>query len=340
MDLSSSEITFDENGVCNFCHQAQKVLKEMEIEKPNLAKRIEQIKKDGEGGNYSCLIGLSGGVDSSTTLHNAVKLGLRPLCFSLDNGWNDPIADENVKRLVEKLKVPFIKYEIDLIKFRDLQGAFMRAGLIGIEIPTDHCLFAVIYELANKYGIKWILSGGNTATESIMPKSWGYNPWDLKHIKDVYKKMTGKKLTGLPVLSLARWNWLKWVRGIRIFNLLDYLDYNRKKSEQMLVELYDFSSTNEKHEENIFTKWYQNFYLYKKFGIDKRKAHYASLINSGQLDKKTAMEMLSQSPIYPQLGLEQKVMKYPKQRHENFKNNEQLFNLISKIIKWIKLIGK
>lgn len=336
MDKSSKEIVFDNEGVCNFCHIAEEALRKMEIEKVNLSKRIAQIKKDGLRNKYDCLIGLSGGVDSSTTLHNAVKLGLRPLCFSLDNGWNDPRADENVKRLVDKLKVPFIKYDINLQKFRDLQGAFIRAGLLGVEIPTDHILFAVVYELSDKHRIKWVLSGGNTATESIMPVSWGYNPWDLKHLKDVYKKMTGKNLTGLPVLSLFNWNYLKWIKGIKIFNLLDYVSYDRKESEQMLIDTYGFQSTGEKHEESVFTKWYQNFYLYEKFGIDKRKAHYASLINSGQMTREEAMSLLTTSPVYPEIGIENKVLKYPKQRHEDFNNDEALFELISKIIKQIK----
>ena len=335
MDKSAKEIVFDSDGICNYCHIAEKALKKMEIEKSNLAKRIEKIKKDGQGKKYDCLIGLSGGVDSSTVLHHAIKSGLRPLCFSLNNGWNTDEAENNVKQLIKKLKVPFVRYEINQQKFAELQGAFMKAGLMSIEIPTDAILFAVSYELANKYDIRYIVSGGNTATESIMPVSWGYNPWDLKHIKDVYKKMIGKNLTGLPTLSLLKWNYYKWVKGIRIFNLLDYIDYNRKESEKMLIKKYGFVSTGEKHEESIFTKWYQNFYLYEKFNIDKRKAHYASLINSGQMTRKEALFLLTASPVYPQIGIENKVMKYPKQKHKDFKNDEWLFNTISKIVKLI-----
>ena len=185
---------------------------------------MEICKKCGKPKTpYDCLVGISGGVDSSTVLRYAIQLGLRPLCFSLDNGWNTDEAKNNVKQLVEKLEVPFVKYDINKQRFAELQGAFMKAGLMSIEIPTDHILFAATYKLANDYGIKWILSGGNTATESIMPKSFGYNPWDLKHIKAVYKWATGKKLVGLPTLSLLRWNYLKWVKGIKIFYLLDYL---------------------------------------------------------------------------------------------------------------------
>ncbi|MEQ1846345.1 MAG: N-acetyl sugar amidotransferase, partial [Nitrospira sp.] len=152
MDKSAEEITFDENGVCNFCHQAQRALNEIALDRPNLPKIIERIKKDGRGRKYDVLMGLSGGVDSSTALIHAVGLGLRPLCFTVDNGWNDPKADENIMRLVEGLRVPFYRYNIDHKKFKILQSAFIKAGLPNLEIPTDHILMAVTYEMAAQYG--------------------------------------------------------------------------------------------------------------------------------------------------------------------------------------------
>src|SRR3990167_8370686 len=162
MDGSAKELVLDEKGVCNFCYQAQKALLNMELEKKNLDKLIKRIKKDGEGKLYDCLVGLSGGLDSSTALHYAVKNGLRPLCFSIDNGWNNPLADENIMRLVETLRVPFFRYTIDILKFRELQGAFIKAGQVNIEVPTDHILMASTYEMARKHKIKWIISGWNT----------------------------------------------------------------------------------------------------------------------------------------------------------------------------------
>src|SRR3990167_10924822 len=209
MDKSAKEIVFDKDGVCNFCHQAQKSLKEIEVEKPNLNKIIEKIKKDGKGKRYDILIGLSGGSDSSTALVRSIELGLRPLCFSVDNGWQSDNAQENVMRLVEGLKVPFYRYTINLERFRALQGAFLRAGQVNVEIPTDHLLMATSYEMAVKYGIKYIISGGNVATESVMPESCGYQPRDLKHIKGIYKWATGRKLKGLPVCGLLKWNWYR-----------------------------------------------------------------------------------------------------------------------------------
>ena len=224
MDGSASELKLDSGGICNFCHQAQKALSEIEQEKPNLGERIKQIKKDGKGKKYDCLIGLSGGVDSSTTLHHAVRLGLRPLCYSVDNGWNlTEKADGNIMNMVEGLIVPFYRYTIDLKKFNDLQSAFIKAGVPNIEICTDHMIYATSYELAAKYNTRWILSGGNVSEESVMPVSWGYSARDVKHIKAIYKWATGKKLTGLPLCGTWKFNYYKWIKGIKIFYLLDYL---------------------------------------------------------------------------------------------------------------------
>ena len=335
MDGTAKEIVLDKDGICNFCHQAQKSLKEIEAEKPNLGKWIKQIKEDGQGSNYDVLIGLSGGVDSSTVLHHAIKFGLRPLCYSIDNGWQSDIAQENIMKMVEGLKVPFFRQTINLNRFRALQAAFMQAGLMNVEIPSDHIIMASSFEIASKYRIKWILSGGNATTESIMPESWGYQPRDLKHIKAVYKWATGKKLTDLPVCGLLKWNYYKWVKGIKTFYLLDYLDYNWEQSKEMLAKEYKWTDYGGKHEESVFTKWFQAYYLFEKFGIDKRKAHWSSLINSGQLDRKTAMQSLASRPEYPSLGLEKKVMGYPKRKHEDFPR-DKWFGRISKVIRFLR----
>lgn len=322
MDKSAEEIAFDDDGVCNFCHMAQTELAHLPTPMPEI-----------KGKKYDVLVGLSGGVDSSYTLHKAVEMGLRPLCFSVDNGWNDPRADENIMRLVEILKVPFIRYTIDLKEFRDLQSAFMLAGQKNLEIPTDHVLLATTYEMADKYGIKWILSGGNVTTESIMPASWGYNARDLVHIKDVYKKMTGKRLKKLPTCGLLKWNWYKWVKGIKMFYLLDHVGYNRNDAIKILEDTYGWINYHEKHCESQFTWWFQNYYLFEKFGIDKRKAHLSSMINSGQMTRDHALEIISRNPEYPRLGLEEKVMRYKKRPYTDFKTDEKLYQTISNFVK-------
>ena len=322
MDTGAEEIIFDEKGRCNFCGDA-------EVEFNKL--KVETFHFPQSKGEYDCLIGLSGGVDSSYTLHLAMQMGLKPLCFTVDNGWNNPLADENIMKIVETLKVPFYRYTIDLKKFKKLQSAFMSMGQKNLEIPTDHILMATTYEMADKYNIKLILSGGNVATESIMPASWGYNARDLVHIKDVYKKATGEKLTGLPTCSLLKWNYYRWVKKIKIWYPLDTITYNKEEAIKTLQEEYGYAPYPEKHEESYFTAWFQNYYLFEKFGIDKRKAHYSSLIASGQMTRKEAMRKLEACPVYPELGIEKRVMKYKPRPYTDFKTDN--YNLIAKIVK-------
>ena len=336
MDGTDKDIKFDDNGICNHCRRAVYELKMIELERVNLPNIIEEIKKDGQGNIYDILIGLSGGADSSTVLHNAVKLGLRPLCFSIDNGYNDPKADENIMRMVEGLKVPFYRYTIDLPKFKDLQAAFIKAGLINLEIPTDHILMASSLEMAAKYKIKWILSGGNVATESIMPASWSYQARDLRHIKDVFKHFNNGDLEGLPVCGLVKWNYYKWIKGIKTFYLLDYLNYNVKEAKQLLAKEYGWQDYYEKHCESLFTWWFQNYYLFEKFGIDKRKAHYSSLINSGQMTRREAMDLLADRPVYPELGLENSIWKYPKGSHYDYKTDEKLWKFLATFVRVLR----
>jgi N-acetyl sugar amidotransferase len=335
-DGSMEEIVLDKDGVCNFCHIAQRELIMAEEEKPNLDKWIKKIKKDGKGEKYDCIIGLSGGIDSSTALYWAVQHGLRPLCFSVDNGYQSDSAQENIMRLVEGMKVPFYRYNIDLNKFADLQNAFLKAGLINAEIPTDHILMATTYEMADKYNCKWIISGGNVSEESIMPGSWSFSARDLVHIKDVYKRMTGRILKGLPIIGLLKWNWMRWIKGIKVFYILDYLDYKSSESKKLLSELYGWQDYGLKHEESTFTKWFQNFYLFQKFGIDKRKAHFSSLINSGQMTRGKAMNLLLVSPVYPELGIESKVMKYQKRSHYDFKTDEKLWKFLTILVRVLR----
>lgn len=331
MDGSAKEITFDPEGRCNFCHQAKWALSE--IDAGDLMPILLDMKKKGKGKLYDCIIGLSGGVDSSTVLKDIIQYGVRPLCFTVDNGWNDPIADENIMRLVEGLKVPFYRRTIDLDKFKELQAAFFKAGVINVEIPTDHLITATAYELAAEYGVKYLISGGNLATESIMPYSWSYPARDLRHIRAIYQKFTGKKLTGLPTMSLLKFNYYKWIKGIKVVNFLDYFDYNREQAIRELEKEHKWKNYGEKHEESVFTKWFQNWYLFEKFGIDKRKAHYSSLIVSQQMTRDEALFKLTANPVYPSLGIEPKVLAYPKHDHHDYPTDEKLFNFISKIVK-------
>lgn len=330
MDGSASEIVFDESGRCNFCKGAQASLES--IKSLNLSAMLSEVISHGIDKKYDVLIGLSGGVDSSYALHCAVELGLRPFCFTVDNSWNNPKADENIMRLVETLKVPLYRYVLDKKSFKELQAAFMKAGLPNIEIPTDHVLMATTYEMAAQYGIKYVISGGNVATESIMPASWGYNARDLVHIKDVFKRMMGRDLTGVPTCSLLKWNFYRWIKGIKIVYLLDYLHFNRNEAAALLAEKYGWQEYGGKHCENQFTEWFQNFYLFEKFSIDKRKAHLSSLIVSEQMTRDEALAELGRELYYPKLGLENRVMiAYPRRSHDEFKKDK--YDLIAKFVR-------
>ena len=339
MDQSAVEITFDEKGVCNFCHEFRVKEQGRQAAKlhPGLPWTIYELKKAGEGKKYDCLIGLSGGVDSATCLHYVVtEWGLRPLCFSVDNGWNDPKADENILRMVEKLKVPFYRYTIDLKEFGELQIAFVRAGVKNIEIPTDHILMATCYEMAAQNGIKFIINGGNLATEGVMPESFGYQPRDLRHIKAIFKKFMGKRLKKIPMISLPKYLYYRFIKGIKIIQPLDFYEYRREEAKKMLAEKYGWKDYHLKHEESIYTKWFQNFYLPVKFGIDKRKAHFSSMINSGQMTREEAIKELQKPPMYPQLGCEEKVLEYPIHGYKDYPNNEWLWNGLSKLYGCLK----
>ncbi len=325
------DIYFDAKGVCQYCLQYDKTARDIKAEKSNLPWIYDRIRKEGEGKDYDCLLGLSGGVDSSMCLHYLVQNGIRPLCFSVDNGWNDPKADENIMRLVEGLKVPFYRYVLNLDTFKELQSAFLKAGVKNIEIPTDHVLMAATYEMARKHGIKTIIGGGNHATEGIMPESYGYQARDLKHIKAIYRKFTGKELKGLPMISLAGYLWHRFVRGTRIVNLLDYYDYSRAGAIKLLSENYGWREYGEKHCENTFTWWFQTFYLPTKWKLNKQKPHYSSLINSKQMTRQEAVRALLERPEYPVLGIEDKVMKYPRKEYWEYPNNKKLWDFLSRI---------
>lgn len=339
MDTTAEEIEFDPNGVCNFCRQYEEKEKERRVLAlhPGLAWTFYELRKAGAGKKYSCLIGLSGGVDSSMCLHYlTAENGIRPLCFSVDNGWNDKKADENILRMVEKLKVPFYRYTIDLKEFSDLQIAFVRAGVKNIEIPTDHVLMATTYKMAMENGIKYIISGGNLATEGIMPESYGYQPRDLTHIKAIFKKFQGRPLRKLPTISFPRYLYYRFIKGIKIIQPLDFYDYNREKSKKLLAENYGWKDYHLKHEESIYTRWFQNFYLPVKFGIDKRRAHFSSMIMSGQMTREEAVKRLALPSLYPKLGIEEKVLGYPKHDYRDYPTNEFWWNLFSNIYARLK----
>lgn len=302
MDTSDPEISFDEKGVCNHCHDFR-IHQKPQLLAGNrgdeeLGAMVARIKADGKGLNYDCIIGISGGVDSSYVAYRVLQLGLRPLAVHVDTGWNSELAVSNIEKIVTKLNIDLHTTVIDWDEMRDLQLAFLRSGVANCDVPQDHAFVAVLFELAAKKNIKWIVSGHNLQTESILPDAWGYTSIDRKHLLSIQAKFGTRKLTTFPTYSLFEYAFYwPYVKKIKILKVLNFEDYNKQEAKKFLIEKFNWRDYGGKHYESRFTKFFQSYYLPKKFGFDKRRAHLASLVVSGQITREHAFLSL-QSPPY------------------------------------------
>ncbi len=351
MDTSDPEITFDEKGVCNYCKMYEERAKN-ELKSPEeLKELIKKIKKAGG----KCLIGVSGGTDSSMAAYLLKKHGLTPLAVSFDNGWDTDIAKENVRNLVKKLNLELIEYKVDPEEFKDLQVAFLKASISNAEIPTDHAILAFLYQLASERGIKYIIHGGNIVTEAIMPKSWGYDSKDLKHLRAIHKKFGKVKLKNFPQMSLWHWLYYTFIKGIKYIPILNYISYNREEAKEILKRELGWQDYGGKHAESIYTRFFQYYILPRKFKIDKRKAHLSTLINSGQITREEALEEVKKEPysdknmmendktlVLEKLGLSEeefeRIMRLPIRSYKDFPNNSFFFQKDNFLIKMVKRI--
>lgn len=310
MDTSDPWISFDAQGVCNHCNNyfdyknnrlGSRADREREIEK-----LVDHLRKAGKGRDYDCIMGLSGGVDSSYLSWYAVKeLGLRPLIVHVDAGWNSELAVNNIQSLVERLNIDLHTIVIDWDEIKDLQRAFFRSGLANLDVPQDHAFVASLYREAEKYGIKDILNGGNMQTESILPESWGYDANDARSLAAVHNQFGSRKLKSFPLYT--QWHSLiyyPFIKGMRTHRPLEYLDYNKDDAKSFLMAHMGWRDYGGKHYESTFTKFFQAHYLPEKFGYDKRKAHLSSLVVSKQMTREDALEEL-QAPLYDLRELEQ-----------------------------------
>lgn len=308
MDTTDPNIVFDAQGVCNHCHsydQAVKNWSPQELDSSSALKSLfETIKEEGRSKDYDCLIGLSGGVDSSYIALLAKRFNLKPLCVHLDNGWNSELATDNIHRIVEKCNFDLYTHVIDWEEFRELQKAFFRANVVDLEILSDHAIFGVIIQLARKHKIKHILSGANIATEFVMPKAWVHRKQDLANIKDINKKFGTIPLKTFPQVSTLKHVAFMYGLGHKVHKPLNLFRFDKKSAKQELQEQLGWRDYGGKHYESIFTKFYQAHILPKKFNIDKRKAHLSTLILSGQMTRESALDELKK-PLYPADELEQ-----------------------------------
>ncbi len=303
MDTSDSLIEFDERGICDHCnnyynnilpnwHPDERGAKE-------LNKIVEKIKQDGKNKKYDCLIGISGGVDSSYLVYLAKeKLGLRPLAYLVDTGWNLNVANENIDRLVKGLNLDLHTEVVDWNEMKDLQLAFFKSQVPSQDIQ-DHAIFASLYNFAAKNRFKYVLTGANYSTECIRePIEWAHVN-DLTQIKDIHCKFGTKPLEKFPLCGMFKYRlYYRYIKGMKVVQPLNLIPYVKEDVIKELHERFGWERYKNKHFENIFTRFYEGYWLPEKFGFDKRRAHFSSLIVTGQLKREDALEMLKQPP-YP-----------------------------------------
>lgn len=307
MDTTDSKITFDENGVCDHCTTFyENIAPHWDPENGNLAKAqkmADAIIKEGKGKEFDCIIGMSGGIDSSYLVYLAKeKLGLRPLVFHVDAGWNSQQAVHNIEQIVDRLELDLYTEVIDWEEMKDLQLSFFKSGVSHTDTPQDHAFFATMYKFASKHNIKHILTGGNYSTECIRnPLEWMYFQSDSTQIKDIQKKFGTKKLKKFPLTNIL-WHkiYLPYIKGIKLYRPLDYLKYDKEEATQFLVDNLGYQRYSQKHFESRFTRFYESYWLAEKFGYDTRKVQYSSLIVTGQMTRDEALDKLKHPAYDPE----------------------------------------
>lgn len=356
MDTSDENIKFDSEGVCNHCARYKRELHRRvflgEMASSKLENIVDRIKKSGKGKEYDCVIGVSGGVDSTYVAYLTKQLGIRPLAVHFDNGWNSELAVSNIEKTLERLGIDLYTYVIDWEEFKSLQLSFLKASTPDGEIPTDHAINALLFIEASKRGIKYIINGMNFASESISVPSWAYGHSDWKYIKSVHRAFSPIKLKHYPKFSffdLFFWNVIK---QIKVVSILNYIDYKKDTVMRLLEAELGWVYYGGKHYESVYTRFYQGYILPKKFGIDKRKAHLSDLIKSGQITREAALQELSKDAYDYQLFCQDKqfvikkldldessfdaIMRLPIKSFRNYPNNYKNVQRLKALLNWLR----
>lgn len=355
MDTTDSKIIFNDKGVCDHCNTYYKdILPKWHTDEKGhqaLEEIIVKIKKEGEGKDFDCLMGMSGGIDSSYLLYVMVeKYDLRPLVFHVDAGWNSQIAVNNIERLVDGLGLDLYTEVINWEEIKDLQLAFFKSGVSHVDTPQDHSFFATMYKFASKHKIKHILTGGNYSTECIRnPLEWMYYQSDSIQLKDIYKKHGTGKLKDYPITNIL-WHkvYLPYIKGIKLIRPLDFIPYNKDEAMQLLVNKFGYQKYPQKHFESRFTRFYEGYWLPMKFGFDTRKVQYSSLILTNQMTRKEALKNLSKPAYDPKtikqdfeyiatkLGISaeelQSYMDAPNKTYKDYKSQDSIYNIGAKVM--------
>lgn len=358
MDTSDSRITFDNKGVCDHCNDYYTNVKPSwhtdERGKSELEIIVAKIKESGKKHDFDCLLGLSGGVDSSYMLHIAVKeFGLRPLVFHVDGGWNSELAVHNIQMMVEKLGLDLYTEVINWEEMKDLQLAFFKSGVPHIDLPQDHAFVATLYHFADKYNIKYILNGGNIATECVRnPMEFLYYGTDMAQIKDIRTRFSTNPMKTYPFSSVLRHKlYLRYIRGVKVVKMLNYRPYIKDDALKLLEKEYGWRPYPQKHFESRFTKFYEGYWLPERFGFDTRRVQFSSLILTGQMRRDEALEKLKYPAYNPEtihdefnyiatkLGISSDELKQyfdlPKKFYWDYKNQEYMFKVGAKFLKAI-----
>lgn len=349
MDVSDPDIEFDEDGVCNHCHLYVR-LKHERLPAPEAAagelERIAaQVKRAGAGREYDCVIGLSGGVDSSYVAYLVRRLELRPLAIHLDNGWDSVVAVRNIENIVTKLGIDLYTHVVDWEEFRDVQLSFFKASVIDIELLTDNAITALLYREARRHRISYIISGNNFKTEVIMPPAWIHRKGDSRNIRSIHRRFGSLPIRTLPMISTLQMRLLALLSRVQTVNLLDFVDYDKTKAMSVLKDELGWTYYGGKHYESLFTRFYQSYILPTKFGVDKRRAHFSTLICSEQMTREDALAELEKPPYDPdtvaqerayvvkKLGLSEQefveLMKLPVRSHLEFGSESTYLHRLS-----------
>lgn len=354
MDETVRGITFDEKGECTFCRIHDDLEKKFPLNAETTQKLnalVETIKKQGKNKKYDCILGVSGGRDSSFTLYTAVKMGLRPLAVHFDNGWNSESAVHNIENLCTRLNVDLYTHVANWEEFRDLQRAFLLASVPDAEVPTDWVIFSVLFKAAQKYGVKHIIHGHSFRTEGTTPLTWTY--MDGKYVNDIQKRFGTKKIRSFPIMTMMSYLYYTFVKRIKQVRLLYYIPYDETAILNMLTSEVGWKNYGGKHHESMYTGFFQSYILTRKFNIDKRKLHYSALIRSGQMDRNTALQKVKTDPYdggqetleycLKKLGFTgeqfEAIMNEPAKSFLDYKSYYSLVKKIETPIKWGTKIG-
>lgn len=358
MDTTDPNITFDERGWCDYCRNYHDNIKPNW--KPNqegeklLAPIIEKIKSDCKDRDHDCLIGISGGVDSSYVAYLAKeRFGLRPLLYHVDTGWNSQVSVANIEKLIDGLGLDLHTDVVDWQEMKDLQLAFFKARVANVDIPQDLAIFSGLYKFAVKNGFKYILTGANFSTECVRePNEWGaYYPTDLKFVRDVHRKYGTRPLKTFPAMDIFKYRlYYRLLKGITVINPLNHVRYVKEEAIQELADRFGWQSYIQKHYESRFTKFVECFWLPKKFGFERRKAHLSSLILTGQMTRDEALARISTPEVDDQTMQQEfeyvakkldltvdefrDLLNGEKRTYRDFKNNMRLINLCSKALQF------